>query len=160
MKILIGSDHAGFELKNVLKAHLEEKGFLVEDFGAKSFDKDDDYPAILTPLAFKIAEDPENTRGIVIGASGQGEAMCANRFPGVRCALYYGSVAKEQTDASGNVFNMLASVRQHNNSNMLSLAARFLDEKEAKEAVDLWLATPFSNEERHIRRNEMLDNIQ
>lgn len=99
----------------------------------------------------------EEVRGIICAASGQGEAMCANRFKGVRATVYYGPASKSQTDASGKVFDLLTSTRQHNNANVLSLGARFLSEEEAKAAVQLWLETPFSNEERHVRRIKKID---
>ncbi|MEK7552221.1 MAG: RpiB/LacA/LacB family sugar-phosphate isomerase [Patescibacteria group bacterium] len=149
MKIYIGADHAGFELKEKLKEHLISKDFDVEDMGAEEYDKGDDYPTILTPLAYKIAEDPENSLGIVIGKSGQGEAMICNRFPGVRAIVY-----------NSNNLEIVRLGREHNDSNVLSLGAGFITEEEAVEAVDLWLDTEFSEEERHRRRNKMLDEVE
>ena len=97
-------------------------------------------------------------RGIILGASGQGEAMAANRYRGVRAAVYYGSVGA-QTDASGISLDMLASIRGHNDSNVLSLGARFLSENDAKHAVQSWLAAPFTGDERHVRRIGKLDTL-
>ena len=93
----------------------------------------------------------------VFGGSGQGEAMVANRFKGVRCALYYGAPSREQTDMVGKQLDMLASTREHNDANALSLGARFLTNDEAKDALKKWLARPFSGEERHKRRIEKID---
>ncbi|OHA16646.1 MAG: ribose-5-phosphate isomerase [Candidatus Taylorbacteria bacterium RIFCSPLOWO2_12_FULL_43_20] len=148
MKILIGSDHAGFEYKNQLRNYLETKGFEVEDFGAKKFDDNDNYPEILTPLAFKISENPTEYKGIVLGKSGQGEAIVCNRFPGVRAIVY-----------DGENLEVVKLGREHNDANVLSLGAHFMTIEEAKQAVDTWLETPFSGDERHKRRNKMLDDI-
>lgn len=142
--ILIGADHAGFELKNVIKNYLIEKGYDVEDFGADALDPLDDFTKILSPLAYKISQNPE-LKGIVFGGSGQGEAQICNRYKGVRAAVYYG----------GNL-EIVKLSRQHNNANVLSIGARFADN--AKEAVDLWLATEFSGGEKYARRNKELDN--
>ncbi|MBI4153948.1 RpiB/LacA/LacB family sugar-phosphate isomerase, partial [Candidatus Woesearchaeota archaeon] len=98
--------------------------------------------------ARKVAESAEN-KGIVIGGSGQGEAIAANKIRGVRCALYYGHNRQ-----------MIALSKEHNNANMLSLGARFLTEQEAKEAVLLWLSVPFSNQERHLRRIRKISGLE
>ena len=150
MKIYLGTDHAGYELKNKLRDYLTGLGHEVDDKGPFAFDKEDDYPDFVRPCAEAVASDAESI-GIVLGASGQGEAMCANRVPGARCALYYGK-AGSQTDMSGLTLDMISSTRQHNHANMLSLGARFLSEEEAKSAVDTFIKTAFSNEERHARR--------
>lgn len=141
MEVYIASDHAGFKLKEELKKYLAELGYSVNDFGAFSYDENDDYPDFILPLAKEIAKDPENAAGIVLGGSGQGEAMAANRIKGCRAIVYYGGSDK-----------IIILSRQHNNANILSLGARFLTEDEAKAAVKLWLETPFSGEERHIKR--------
>lgn len=156
MKIYLGSDHAGFELKQELSAMLERAGHEIIDKGAFVRDSEDDYPDFVFPVAKEVADDPES-RGIVIGGSGQGEAMAANRVAGVRAAVYYGDVG-EQTDADGNDMDMVTSTRAHNDANVLSIGARFVDEKQAKEAVTKWLDTPFSGEKRHERRNRKLDD--
>ncbi len=161
MKIYFAADHAGFELKNILLACTrDELGHDVEDCGALVNDPADDYPEIIARAAKKLSGDVAQgieSRAIVIGASGQGEAIVANRFKGVRCALYYGKPSREQTDMSGKQLSMLASTREHNNANALSLGARFLSTEEAKEALAEWLAQPFSGEERHQRRIEKID---
>lgn len=149
MKIYIGSDHAGFELKEKLIPYLNELGHEVEDRGAFELNPTDDYPDFVIPVASAVASDPERSRGIVLGGSGQGEAICANRFKGIRAFTYY--------TPSGGEINIVEDSRSHNNSNIISLGARFLSEAEAKEAVKLWLETPFSGDERHVRRIEKLD---
>jgi len=139
-KIYIASDHAGYELKEALGAFLTERGYKVEDLGPSSFDPADDYPDTIGPLARAIADD-KAACGIVIGGSGQGEAMVCNRTPGVRAAVYYG----------GNK-EILKLSREHNDANVLSLGARFLSQEEAKDAALTWLEIDFSGEERHVRR--------
>lgn len=145
MKIYIGTDHAGFELKEALVPFLKELGHEVEDMGARSFEALDDYPDFIRPVAEAVALNPES-RGIILGGSGQGEAMCANRVKGVRAAVYYGGAV-----------DIVVLSREHNNANILSLGARFVDEDEAKEVVRVWLATPFSTDEKHTRRIAKLD---
>ena len=104
-----------------------------------------------------MAADPDGTRAITIGASGQGEALVPNRYKGVRAIVYYGPAAHPQVDASGKELDIIASSREHNDANVLSLGARFLTEEEAKEAVKRWLQTPFGGGERHARRVRMID---
>ncbi|OGC85043.1 ribose-5-phosphate isomerase [Candidatus Adlerbacteria bacterium RIFCSPHIGHO2_12_FULL_53_18] len=145
MKIYLASDHAGYELKEALTPFLRERGFEVEDVGPTVFDPEDDYPDYILPMAAKVAED-KGSFGIGIGASGQGEAMVANRIKGVRAAVYYGSQD-----------NILTLSREHNDANILCLGARFMSIEEAKGAVLLWLQTPFSGEERHARRIKKID---
>lgn len=155
MKIFIGSDHAGFELKEKLVPFLRVLGYEVIDKGDFAPKQDDDYPKFIGLVAEEVsrAQTDANTtrtdaekyknevRGIVIGGSGEGEAIVANRFPNVRAAEYYG----------GNL-EIVRLSREHNDANILSLGARFLNEADAKVAVKLWLETPFSNESRHTRR--------
>ncbi|MBU2109392.1 RpiB/LacA/LacB family sugar-phosphate isomerase [Patescibacteria group bacterium] len=141
MKIFLGTDHAGFKLKEKLKAYLIELGYEIQDMGNFIYDKQDDYPDFIPLVAGKVAEDPEHSRGIVLGGSGQGEAMVANRIKGVRAAVVYNYNE-----------DIVKLSREHNDANILSLGARFLSEEEAKKIVKLWLETPFSNEERHKRR--------
>lgn len=157
MKIYLASDHAGFQLKEKLKVFLEGLGYEIKDFGAYEYNTDDDYPDFIREVASAVANDPEHSRGVVIGGSGQGEAMVANRFSGVRAAVFYGAIApKEPVDVYGesstNIFEILKLSRKHNDANVLSLGARFISEDEAKEAVKIWLETEFAGEERHIRR--------
>ena len=144
-KIFLGSDHAGFELKNHIKKYLLKNGYEVEDKGAYSFDKKDDYPDFIVPVAKEVKKNLER-RGIIFGASGQGEAIVANRVRGARAAVYY-----------GNNMEIVKLSRTHNNANILSLGARFVSNEEAIKAVKLWLETDFSNEERHVRRIKKID---
>ncbi len=142
MIIYFATDHAGFELKNELLQFVrDELGYTVEDLGASIENADDDYPDFITRAAQSVSEDPEGGKAIILGGSGQGEAMCANRFPHVRACAYYG----------GNK-RIVTLSREHNNANVLSIGARFLTREEARDVVREWLATPFSGEERHIRR--------
>jgi ribose 5-phosphate isomerase B len=140
MKIYLATDHAGFELKEKIKEFLVDAGHEVEDFGARSYDPQDDYPDYILKAAEAIAKYPEG-RAIILGGSGQGEAMVANRHKGVRAVVYYGGDKR-----------VLELSREHNDANTLALGARFLNDPEAFEAVKLWLETPFSGDERHVRR--------
>ena len=161
LKVFFAADHAGFELKNTLLSFVrDELKYEVEDMSGKTYDMEDDYPKIVARAAQAVGAMPEHHRAIVIGASGQGEAIVANRFPHVRATVYYGYVGKQQTDASGKILDLISSLRAHNDSNVLSLGARFLNESEAKDAVRLWLVTPFSGEERHARRNAQIDHVR
>ena len=145
MKIYLASDHAGYKLKEALTPFLRERGYEVEDVGPSTHVPDDDYPDYLLPMAAKVAED-KGSFGIGMGASGQGEAIVANRIKGVRAAVYYG----------GNK-EIVTLSRAHNDANILSLGALFMTIEEAKGAVLLWLQTPFSNEEHHARRIKKID---
>lgn len=149
MKIILASDHAGFELKNKIKDFLNQEGFQVEDLGAQVYEENDNYPELILPAAMRVISDPENTGAIVFGKSGQGEAIICNRLPGARAIVYY-----------GQNLEIIRLAREHNNSNILSIGAGFVGFEEAKEAIRLWISTPFSNEKRHILRNEMLDTIE
>jgi len=151
MKIILAADHAGYNIKENIKKHLLSKsGLEVLDVGAHELNPDDDYPVYMSAAALKVAEDISgNTRAIIFGGSGQGEAMVANRFPGVRCAVWYGGDK-----------NILTVSREHNDANILSVGARFVDEKTISEDIDTWLNTQFSGDERHARRIELIDNIE
>jgi ribose 5-phosphate isomerase B len=160
MKVYFAADHGSFELKNQLLAYVrDELEMDVEDCGAFTMDPADDYPAIIAGAAKKLSADSLagiDSKAIIGGGSGQGEAIVANRFKDVRCAVYYGP-AREQVDMSGKSLNMLASTREHNDANALSLGGRFLTLEEAKEAVREWLTRPFPGEERHARRIKQID---
>ena len=161
MKIYIGGDHAGFALKEKIKEFLLKKGHDVEDKGAFKYDPDDDYPDFVRLVGEAVSKDPVNSRGVIIGGSGQAEAMTANRFPKVRAALFYGGrLPYEAADIEGkesfNPYEIVILSRTHNNANVLALGARFLLEDEAKEAVRYWLETPFGGG-RHERRIAKID---
>ncbi len=145
MKLYIGSDHAGFEMKRELIAFLLEQQVEVYDCGPREYVHDDDYPDFVSVVGEEVSKD-RHARGIVIGYSGQGEAIVANRFPNVRCAVFYGGSK-----------HIITLSREHNDSNVLSLGANFITTKEAKEAVLLWLHTKFTKEERHVRRLEKIE---
>ncbi|KKU53120.1 MAG: ribose-5-phosphate isomerase [Candidatus Ryanbacteria bacterium RIFCSPHIGHO2_12_FULL_47_12b] len=145
MTIFLAADHAGFELKEFIKKELESKGHKIVDKGAYMLEPEDDYPLYMKAAALEVQKNPES-RGIIFGGSGQGEAIAANRFRGVRATVYYG----------GNKEIIVLS-REHNDANILSLGARFLSISEAQEAVFLWLETKFSGDERHKRRIGELD---
>lgn len=140
MKIHLATDHAGFLHKEALKKKLTELGYIIIDHGATEENPDDDYPDFITPCAKAVATDQES-RGIIFGGSGEGEAMCANRVNGIRATVYYGGATE-----------IVTLSREHNNANILSIGARFVSFDEMLDVVTLWLATPFSNEERHMRR--------
>lgn len=147
MTVYFASDHAGLELKNSLLAYVRDTLALeVEDCGAYELNPEDDYPTFVAKAASAVSEDPEGRMAVVLGGSGQGEAIVANKTPHVRAALYYG----------GNI-DIVRLSREHNNANVLSLGARFLDFESAKEAVTVWLETNFSGDERHVRRIGMFD---
>lgn len=147
MKIHLGSDHAGFELKEKLVNFLRELGHEVSDHGAAAFDEKDDYPDFVIPVAKAVAQD-SGSHGIILGGSGQGEAMAANRVSGARPALGEARAAVYY----GGPLEIVKLAREHNDANILSLGARFLSEDEAKKAVRLFLETDFSGDDRHIRR--------
>lgn len=164
MKIYLASDHAGFELKSKLFVYLMEAGHDVEDLGARELNPDDDYPEYISKAAEAVSHDPSGTRAVIFGGSGQGEAIVANRFKGVRAIVYYGAVlAKGPVDISGNrsadPFEIVRLSRVHNNANVLSIGARFVTDAEAKEVVRLWLAESFSGDERHARRIAKIDSF-
>jgi ribose 5-phosphate isomerase B len=161
MKIVLASDHSGYEQLKTLQSWLEQQGHNCLNLGPASLDPGDDYnDFIIAASRSVIAGDSE--KGIIMGGSGQGEAMAANRYKGIRCAVFYApAVARGVVDATGRVshdpYEIIKLSRLHNDSNMLSLAARFLTVEDMKNAVKVWLDTPFSNEERHTRRNNKLD---
>ena len=163
MKIYIGADHVGYELKEKLKVYLPSLGlgYEVVDKGAFKYDADDDYPDFIRSVAEAVVQDKESY-GIILGGSGQGEAMCANRVNGIRAAVFYGeALAKEAIDIKGqksiDPFEIIKLARAHNNANILSLGVRFLSEDEIKFAIELFLSTKFEGEERHARRIKKLN---
>lgn len=164
MKVYLATDHAGFELKNKIVEFLNNEGYEAVDCGPFSYDKDDDYPDWISKAAEKVSADPESF-GIVLGGSGQGESIVANKFKNVRCALFYGPVIPPiATDINGSEsddpFEMLRLTREHNNSNVLSLGVRFLTEQDAMNAIKLFLESKYSAEERHQRRIEKISALE
>ena len=145
MNIHLATDHAGLELKNNIKEYLIGKGYSITDHGAHEYDADDDYPDFVFPCAIAVAADPNSSRGIILGGSGQGEAMAANRIKGVRAAVFYGSEPE-----------IVRLSREHNNANILSLGARFISKEEIYKVIKNWLAEPFEGG-RHQRRIDKLD---
>lgn len=163
MRIAISTDHAGFQNIQRLYDLLVKLGHEPVTFAPKKLDPSDDYPDYMYPAARAVAVG-DCEMGIIYGGSGQGEAMVANRVPGVRCAVFYGpAIAVGPVDASGNeatdTFEILRLTRQHNDANMLSLGARFLAWPDIERAVSLWLQTSFSSDERHIRRIKKIDTL-
>ncbi|MCA9346579.1 RpiB/LacA/LacB family sugar-phosphate isomerase [Candidatus Saccharibacteria bacterium] len=145
MKVFITSDHGGFELKAQLFKYLTEHAFDVEDLGPYEFDADDDYPFFANILAEKlIATDPQENKGIIICRSATGVSIVANRHPHIRAAVVWNeTVAKH--------------ARQHNDSNVLCLSGDYVDAEQNLAIAKAWLEEPFSNEERHKRRIDMID---
>lgn len=163
MKVYFAADHAGFELKKTLLSFVRvEMGLDVEDCGASEYDVQDDYPAIIASAARKLSADALggiDSRAILIGGSGQGEAIVANRFKGVRAAVFYGNALHPQEDADGRLLDILMSTRTHNDANALAIGARFITVKEAAESARAWLAQDFSHDERHARRIAQIDTL-
>ena len=144
MKIFLATDHAGFELKEFLSNHLIQLEYNVKDCGAYEMDSTDDYPDFIIPAARKVASDPDS-RGIIMGGSGQGEAIAANRIKGVRAAVYY-----------DGPLDIVKLSRSHNNANILSFGARFISNEKAVEVVKMWFNEPFERG-RHQKRIDKLD---
>ena len=142
MRVHVGSDHAGFELKGHLVEALRADGHEVVDHGPVDYDAEDDYPIYCIPTAEAVVDDP-GSLGVVIGGSGNGEQIAANKVDGVRSALVY------DTDTA-------SLGRQHNDANVMGIGARMHSDEEALALVRTFLSTPFSGEERHARRIELL----
>jgi len=142
--IVLATDHAGFELKEHVKKFLIKKGYDIKDFGALEYDGLDDYPDFILPAAKYISE--HKLIGIIFGGSGQGEAMAANRINGIRAAVFYNG-PNEIVELS----------RLHNNANILSIGARFVNNQEVEKVIELWLSTDFE-EGRHEKRIKKLDS--
>ncbi len=145
--IYIASDHAGFEIKNKIVEHLKNTGQMVEDSGPHVFEPEDDYPDYIYPCAVKVSQNP-GSMGIVIGMSGNGEAIVANKVKGVRAVLYYGGHE-----------DVITLARQHNNANVLSLGAKFLSQAEVQRAIDLFIETGFDGG-RHQRRIDKISQLE
>jgi ribose 5-phosphate isomerase B len=146
MRIHIGSDHAGLELKNELLAHLVNSGHDVTDHGPYKYDALDDYPDFCIPAAQAVAKDPTSL-GVVIGGSGNGEQISANKVKGIRAVLAWSI----ETAKLG---------KEHNNANVVSIGGRMHTIDQCKEIIDAFIATPFSNDERHIRRINKMSKFE
>jgi len=144
MIIHLATDHAGLDLKDKIKLHLSEVNYKVVDHGAYEYDALDDYPDFIFPCAVAVSKD-KSSKGIILGGSGQGEAMAANRIEGVRAAVFYNGPD-----------DIIKLSRQHNDANVLSLGARFMTEEEIYKIIRIWLSIAFEGG-RHLRRIEKLD---
>jgi len=147
--LYLASDHAGFELKQDIAAFLKQTNIEFIDLGPFSYDQLDDYPDFIIPAAEKVAAKPEKNRAIILGASGQGEAMTANKVKGIRAAVFYGGPEA-----------IITLSKIHNNANILSLGAKFMDKEKAQKIIKLWLNTNFTNQARHLRRINKIANYE
>jgi ribose 5-phosphate isomerase B len=146
VRVYLGSDHAGYDLKQRLVEHLTSSGHEVVDCGPHVFDAEDDYPPFVLLAASRVAADP-GSAGIVIGGSGNGEAIAANKVRGIRAGLAFSDDTARLT-------------REHNDANVLSLGARMYDEETALRFADIFLSTAFSGDERHVRRIAQLGGYE
>lgn len=145
-KIYLSGDHAGFYLKNKLKKYLEKK-YNIDDIGPLIYNKNDDYPDFVIPMARRVAKD-KDSRGLVIAGSGQGESIATNKIKGIRAGLYHGKNLK-----------FVKSAREHDNINVLCFGSRYVSEKEAKQVVNIFLNTKFLGG-RHLRRIRKIEKIE
>lgn len=146
MRIHIGTDHAGLEFKKRIISYLTAQGHEVIDHGAHVLDPSDDYPVFCIPAAIATAADP-GSFGIVLGGSGNGEQIAANKVKGIRAALVWNEATA-------------TAARQHNDANVIAIGERMHNEDEAIALVDLFLATPFSHDERHVRRIALISEYE
>ena len=146
--IHLATDHAGFEHKEAVKEWLKSLDYKIVDHGANHHDDEDDFPDYISLAAEAVNASPHDSRGIIFGGSGQGEAMLANSFPKVRATVFYG----------GNL-EIVRLSRLHNDANILSVGARFVSVDEAKESILVWLETQVLTEEKYSRRNKKIEAI-
>lgn len=149
MKIYLGADHQGFHMKEDMEKYLLKHGYDVEDVGGKTFDKDDDFPEFAHRAVSKVlASEADDAKAILICGGGQGMAMAANRFKGIRASVIWDAFEAKMT-------------RNDNDSNVLCLPSRILanDTKEWQDIVETWLKTPFANAQRYRRRNRQIDEL-
>ncbi len=150
MKLFLGADHQGYHLKEKIEAYLAKRGYDVADVGAREIDPDDDFPQFAQMAATKVLgeDDKDDPRAILICGGGQGMAMAANRFRGIRASLIWDSYEAKMT-------------RNDNDSNVLCLPARVLDDNDRvwQDILDTWLTTPYANAARYRRRNAELDEF-
>jgi ribose 5-phosphate isomerase B len=143
--IYLGGDHAGFVYKEIVKKYLLDNGYKIVDFGPHSYEKNDDFPDFLHPLAKKLSKFPNN-KAIIFGGSGIGESIVLNRYNGVRCGVWFCSE-----------LDIISNGRTHDDINSLSIGSRFIDKNQLLKAIEVFLKTPFSNEIRHARRVNKID---
>ena len=146
MKIFIGSDHAGYNLKEKIKKHLIKLGIVFEDLGAKGFNPEDDYPDFAKKVAEKVAKNPEN-KGIMVCGTGLGSCISANKVKGIRAISAWNEKVAKQS-------------REHLDANVLCLGARTQTIKEVKKIAKIWLETKFSKGKRHLRRIKKIRTIE
>ncbi len=146
MRVHIGGDHAAYELHQALVEHVGASGHDVVDHGPFRYDPQDDYPVAVLRAAKAVADDP-GSFGIVLGGSGNGEQMAANKVPGIRAALAY-------------TVELAELAREHNDAQVVSIGGRFTDVETAKQIVDTFLTTSFSEGERHVRRLSMVSRFE
>lgn len=146
-EIHLATDHAGFQRKEAVKQWLQSEGYTVYDHGAVAYDHDDDFPDFISLAAAAVSKAPTKARGIIFGGSGQGEAMLANRYPKVRAAVYYGGPDE-----------IVTLSREHNDANILSIGARFVEDNEAFRVIWTWLHTEPLTDEKYERRNRKLEH--
>jgi ribose 5-phosphate isomerase B len=146
MRIHIGSDHAGLEFKGVIIKHLESRGHEVIDHGPHNFDPLDDYPVFCIPAAQGVVADP-GSLGIVLGGSGNGEQIAANKVSGVRAALVWS-------------LDTAVLAREHNNANVISIGGRMHTEEFCLQLVDAFIGTNFAGDERHVRRINLISKYE
>jgi len=145
-KIYLSGDHAGFKLKQKLRVWLSKK-YKIEDIGPQEYNKLDDYPDFVIPMARLVAKNPHSP-GIIIAGSGQGEAIATNKIKGIKAGLYHGGSNK-----------IVKTGREHDNTNVLCMGSRFVTEKEAKKAINIFLKTKFQKG-RHARRLKKIEKIE
>ncbi len=143
--IYLAADHAGFERKEQIKEYLDKLGYKLKDFGAHQLDEKDDYPDYAHPLAEAVAKD--SVRGLLFCGNAEGVCIVANKVDGIRAALGYSAYAAK-------------SSREDDDTNILCIPGRVMEDEEVKEMVKVWLETDFSNEERHIRRLKKIEDIE
>ncbi len=148
MVLHLATDHAGFEHKETVSLWLQAEGYTVVDQGAYTLNPEDDFTDYIALAAQAVSANPLETKAIIFGGSGQGEAMLANRYPGVRAAVFYGGEA-----------TIPVLSRQHNNSNVISIGARFVDINLTKKIIWDWLQAEPLSDEKYQRRNKKLDDI-
>jgi len=145
MKVIIGADHAGLEIKERIKKYLDKKGIRYEDLGADSLNKDDDYPDYAVKVARRVAKE-KDSKGILVCGTGEGMVIAANKVKGIRAAAPYDSYTAELS-------------RRHNDANILALRGRSFSFRKIRKIINIWLETEFSGEEKHKRRIEKIDRI-